>query len=203
MSRSGWVLFLILFLPLAVKAQGGGLDDSTSMEVISSDSDARACYRAASIAARIHYTSTRDLENCDSALSRGAMSPRDRAATLTNRGIIQMALGRHAPALEDFNAALSLRPDFGEVHVNMGNIYFLEQDYASAVGQYSSAIDKQTTKAHIAHINRGMAYERIGNLDQAEADYRAAMALVPGSALPQVRLDQLTRKRQEAAAAGQ
>jgi tetratricopeptide (TPR) repeat protein len=195
-EAANW-LVLLLAVPVAGLAQGR-LEDSTSMEVMVQDDAARGCYRAASIAARIHYTSERELENCTEALERGAMSPRDRAATLTNRGIIYMALSNFDMALQDFNAALALRPDFGEIHVNMGNIYFLKRQYGEAVGQYGAAIDKQTGKAHIAHINRGMAYERLGNFDAAEQNYRDAMAILPDSALPQVRLDELARKRKEA-----
>jgi Flp pilus assembly protein TadD len=42
-----------------------------------------------------------------------------------------------------------------------------------------------------------MAYEKQGDFDNAEQDYRYAMELLPDAALPQVRLDQLLRKKQE------
>lgn len=165
------------------------------MVVMTEDSGAQSCYRAASIAARIHYSSKKELESCSYALNRSAMTQRDRAATLTNRGIIFMALGEYDAAIQDFTGALKLNPEFGEIHVNIGNIYFLDSEFDKAIGEYSAAIDTKAARVHIAHINRGMAYENLGDFDSAEKDYREAMILIPDSALPQLKLDQLFRKK--------
>ena len=195
-------IFLIIFLcyPLLLSAQTGArFRDSTSLDVMTQESDARECYRAAGIAARIHYTSSRDLENCTYALQRGAMSPRDRAATYTNRGIINMSLKNYEDAIADYKAAMELRPDFGEIHINIGNVYFLDQSYFEAIDEYTVAIEKETSRIHIAYINRGMAYEKLGNFDRAEEDYLVAKELLPDAALPQLRLDELERARREAA----
>lgn len=167
------------------------------MDIMGQDSNARDCYRAASIAARIHYTSAREVENCSYALNRGAMSERDRAATLTNRGIIHMALKDYREAIADFSAALELKPEFGEIYINIGNVYYLDGAYSEAIEQYSAAIEKESTRVHVAYINRGMAHEKLGEFDNAEQDYRQAAELLPGAALPQVRLDQLLRKKAE------
>lgn len=197
MCQSRIVLFLILCVPLLALAQdrSSRLNDATSMEVMIQDSEARSCYRAAGIAARIHYASRRDVENCTYALERSAMSVRDRAATLTNRGIILMSLQEYDRALQDFTAALDIRPDFGEVHINMGNIYFLERSYNSAIEQYTAAIEKQSSRIHIAYINRGMAYERLENFDNAEQDYREAMTLLPDSTMVKAKLDEVLSKK--------
>jgi tetratricopeptide (TPR) repeat protein len=196
-------LGLTLLLPILGFAQSQDkftkYQHSTSMEVITDNTHARDCYRAAGIAARIHYTSSREIENCNRALDYGAMSLRDRAATLTNRGIIFMALKDYENAIQDYSSALKLKPEFGEIYVNIGNVYYLRKVFDKAIEEYTSAIEKSTTKIHIAHINRGMAYESLGEFDNAERDYRAAMDLAPDTALPQVRLDQLMRKKQEAA----
>jgi tetratricopeptide (TPR) repeat protein len=194
-------VFLILFLcyPLLVFAQdrSANFKDSTSMDVITNDSGARSCFRAASIAARIHYSSKQELDNCSYALDKSALSFRDRAATLTNRGIINIALENYENAIQDFSAALKLKPELGEVYINIGNVYFLDGAYDQAIEQYTAAIEKQSIKVHVAYINRGMAYEKQGDFDNAEQDYRYAMELLPDAALPQVRLDQLLRKKQE------
>jgi tetratricopeptide (TPR) repeat protein len=167
------------------------------MDVITGDSYARDCYRAASVAARIHYTSHEDLESCEFALRFSAMSLRDRAATLTNRGIIHMSLEDYERAIQDYSSALKLKPEFGEIYVNIGNVYYMGKVFDKAIAEYTNAIHRETTKMHIAFLNRGMAYENLEDFDSAEADYRAAMEIVPEAALPQVRLDQLLRKRAE------
>ena len=169
---------------------------STSMDVLTGNSYARSCYQAAGVAARIHYTSRKELLQCDMALNYGAMSLRDRAATLTNRGIIHMALESYDAAIADYSKALALKPEFGEIHVNVGNVYFLGKVFDKAIEEYTQAIDLESTKIHIAYINRGMAYESLGDFNNAETDYRAAIELLPEAALPQVRLDQLLRKKE-------
>ncbi|MGK0297377.1 MAG: tetratricopeptide (TPR) repeat protein [Gammaproteobacteria bacterium] len=192
------VLLILIFLyPLLVfpQSKSANVEDSSSMSVFTNDSGATGCYRAASIAARIHYTSTKELENCNIALKQSALSFRDRAATLTNRGIIHMALMNYEMAIKDFSSALDIKPDFGEIHVNIGNVYFMDGVYDKAIEQYTSAIVKQTTKVHVAYINRGMAYEKQGDYENAELDYREAMTLLPDAALPQVRLEQLLNKK--------
>jgi tetratricopeptide (TPR) repeat protein len=138
-------LIFILCCPLLVSAQNRSarFEDSTSMDVMTNDSGAKACYRAAGIAARIHYTSVKELANCNNALDKSAMSVRDRAATLTNRGIIYMALNDYDNAIQDFNATIKLKPELGEVHVNIGNVYFLGQEYDKAIEEYTSAIEKK------------------------------------------------------------
>ena len=195
-------LALLLFSPSISIAQQDKFDkyqNSTSMDVITGNGYARDCYRAASIAARIHYTSSKEIMNCNHALNYSAMSLRDRAATLTNRGIIYMALEDYERAISDYSSALKLKPEFGEIYVNIGNIYYLGKVFDKAIQEYTSAIDKATSKIHIAHLNRGMAYENLGDFDNAELDYRAAMELLPDAALPQVRLDQLLQKKEAAA----
>ncbi len=191
------VIFYSIAIPVSSQDMTGRYEDNTSMDVLINDNNAQSCYRAAGIAARIHYTSSREMEKCTLALTRSALSPRDRAATLTNRGIIHMALNHYDAAITDFNGALELKPEFGEIHVNIGNIYFINDDYYGAVQEYTAAIEKETTKAHVAYINRGMAYEKIGDLQNAEKDYRVALEFLPGASLPLVRLDQLLNDRQE------
>ena len=199
MNQPRVYLIFILCCPLLAFAQdrSANFRDSTSMDVMTNDSGARNCYRAASIAARIHYSSSQELENCNNALNRSAMSLRDRAATLTNRGIIHIALENYENSIQDFSSALDLKPELSEVHINIGNVYFLDGVYDKAIEEYTFAIENQSIKVHVAHINRGMAYEKQGDFDNAEQDYREAMNLLPDAALPQVRLDQLFRKKQE------
>ena len=193
-------IILMILVPGMTIAQDSKFEryqHSTSMDVITGNSYARTCYRAAGIAARIHYTSKKELMACDMAMNFGAMSLRDRAATLTNRGIIYMALENYESAIKDYSDALKLKPEFGEIHVNIGNVYFLGKVFDKAIEEYTTAIELETTKIHIAHINRGMAYESLGDFDNAETDYRLVMELFPDAALPQVRLDQMLRKKEK------
>ncbi|NNE36977.1 MAG: tetratricopeptide repeat protein [Gammaproteobacteria bacterium] len=200
MNLIKFTMMLLILVPGMTVAQDSKFrkyQHSTSMDVITGNSYARGCYNAAGVAARIHYTSRKEIDQCDMALNYGAMSLRDRAATLTNRGLIYMALESYDEAIADYSNALKLKPEFGEIHVNIGNVYYLGKVFDKAIEEYTEAIELETTKIHIAHINRGMAYESLGDFDNAETDYRAAAALFPEAALPQVRLDQLLRKKEK------
>ena len=169
--------------------------DSTSIEILSGDNtEARRCYQSASIAARIHYVSRNDLENCDYALTRTALTPRDRAATLANRGIIYMSLDEYDLAIKDYTAAIALKPDFGELNVNIGNIYYLGKAYDKAVAEYTAALDKNTSRPYVAYFNRGMAHESLGDLVSAETDIMTALEMVPGWVAAQKKLDVVQQK---------
>lgn len=133
------IIIMMILAPGMTVAQDSKFEKyqhSTSMDVITSNNYARNCYRAAGIAARIHYTSHKELLSCDMAMNHGAMSLRDRAATLTNRGIIYMALENYESAINDYSNALKLKPEFGEIHVNIGNVYFLGKVFDKAIEEY-------------------------------------------------------------------
>lgn len=183
-----------LVLPATAFAQS--YRDSTSMEVLAFDNTpARDCYQDASIAARIHYTSRKNLENCTYALTRTAMSPRDRAATLANRGIIYMSLDEFAMAVEDYNKAIALKPELGELNINIGNVFYMGDAYDRAITEYTTALEKNTTKPYVAHFNRGMAYENLKNYARAESDYKTAMEMMPEWTAPKTKLAELQQKK--------
>jgi len=191
----GLFLAALVFLPGVTLAKGHY--SGTSIEIIStSNTHARDCYRAATIAARIHYTSRKELENCTFALEYTSLSLRDRAATLANRGIIYMALEDYQNAVRDYSTSLRLMPDFGEIYVNIGNVYYMGKIFDKAVQEYTSALEKNTSQGHVAHFNRGMAYEELGDFENAENDYKAALEILPEWSPPRDKLKELISKKQ-------
>ena len=66
-----------------------------------------------------------------------------------------------------------------------------------AIQQYTTAIELTLRQNHIAHFNRGMAYENNNDFDNAAADYHRAIELSPEWVLPQLRLERLQRKTGE------
>jgi len=188
-----YMLITVLFTPDESIAQ---YHASTSLEMYAvSNSGAQNCYYAATIAARIHYTSRKQIDNCTFALDYTNLSLRDRAATFANRGIIHMALEEYQKAIQDYTTAMKLRPEFGELYVNIGNVYFMGQVYDKAILEYSTAIEKNTSKSYIAYFNRGMSYEGLGNLDNAERDFTTAMELLPEWLQPQIKLKEIQDKK--------
>jgi tetratricopeptide (TPR) repeat protein len=161
------------------------------MNIITDSTYARDCFNAANVAARIHYTTHEDVDNCTLALNFNDLSVQDRAATYTNRGIIHMALEEYEKAVSDYSSALSLEPEIAEIYVNIGNVYYMGKVYDKAIVEYTKAIDMRTSSIHVAYTNRGMSYESLGDLDNAEQDYLTALEILPDSTFLQDKLNQL------------
>ncbi len=181
--------FTLVAAPAPAQAQ--------SMSVIGGNSFARACYTAATLATQLRNADRQDLQECDQALAYGRLSRKDLLATYVNRGIVHAAMEDYAKALKDYRAAIKLEPGSGEVYVNLGNLYFLGQQYAGAIKHYTTAIELTLRQDHVAHFNRGMAYENSNDLAKAATDYRRALELSPQWALPQQRLERLLSRTEE------
>lgn len=141
---------------------------------------ARNCYEAV----KDHLTAPqRALQVCDIALTQEQLSSKNRAATLINRGILYMRDSHHDRAMRDYQEALALTPDMPEAKINLGAMYYYLGRYADAVEALNAGVQvSDETARAAAHYNRGLAYERLGDLDHAYADYRQAVALRPGFA---------------------
>ncbi len=191
------ILILLSFLGLysisIPAAELGGAGGAQSMTVIGDDSHARDCFHAASIAARRDYADPQAIGSCSRALRRSRLTERDRMATFVNRGILYLAQRDLDLAAADFNAAIALQPESGEVFVDRGNMSYMRRDYEEAINDYTRALELGLEKNHIAHFNRAMANEHLRNLDDAKADYQRAMELAPEWFMPRVRLDALTQ----------
>ncbi len=110
------------------------------------------------------------------------MTPDREANALINRGIDYFGIGRSDAALEDFNAALKLKPDLVEGYVNRGAIYYTKHIYDRAIADYDVAIRLAPNQSQ-AYYNRGDAYYDMGDYDHAFADYDRTIQLDPGNAL--------------------
>ncbi len=182
------VLLMVYFLlaPLSSSAQ--------SVTILGDSVDARECYFSAQIAIQMQSTSSSEIETCSRALKLRDLRLRDKAATYINRGILYVAMTEYQKAVKDYASAKALYPDFGAIYVNRGNLFFMGESYDSAVSEYTRALDLGLHQEHVAHLNRGMAYEKLGKYDQAEADYRLAVDLAPEWKLAQSKLEHMLLK---------
>ena len=144
---------------------------------------ARECYENAQLG-----TDSYGLESCDRALKQEQLSARDRAATLVNRGIILNRARKLDAALADFGAALRLNPDLGEAYLNRGNTHFFRREFESALGDYSRAIELETSDLHVAYYNRALVHEVMKDYSAARADLAEALRIAPDFTPAQERL---------------
>ncbi len=147
----------------------------------------RACYEAA----EFRRETRAGLEICTRALNEEALSRRDRAATLVNRGILHMRARDLAAALADYDAAARTDPTLGEVHVNRGiALLHMGGRDREAVEALTRGLALNPSRPEVAYYSRAVAHELLGNLRAAYEDYQAAASARPGWAEP---LEQLKR----------
>ena len=173
-------------LPLRATAQ--------AMSVYGQDPAARECYDSAKRVVAFDGTIAFSQEPCTRALEQRKLRARDRAATHINRGIMRAASHDYPSAMRDYDTALELYPSFGAIYVNRGNIFFLREIYATAIIEYTKALEAEMVEYEVAHLNRGMAHESLGHYPDAEADYRRALALVPNWRIAETKLARLLGK---------
>lgn len=177
---------LLVFIPTLAMTQ--------SVTILGDNTDARDCYFAAQIAVQMQSSSKSDVTTCTRALQTPQLGQRDRAATYINRGILYVALEDYQAAIDDYAKAEELHPEFGALHVNRGNLYFMGQAYDSAIREYNIALQMGVRQQSVAHLNRGMAYEKLGRLREAMADYQQALELAPEWLLVRDKLERVKKK---------
>lgn len=101
-----------------------------------------------------------------------------------------IALGSIDGAWPAIDKAIKLYPDYVDLHFYKGVIFYLKQWYARALAVFDRCLEmgegnirhlvlKGTGSFH-AWYYKGLCYERLGSLDQAEQAYAAALRLAPG-----------------------
>jgi tetratricopeptide (TPR) repeat protein len=159
----------------AVTVVGGGL--------------ARGCYEAVEYA----RVSTSDaIEVCDLALEQEVLTRRNRAATYTNRGILFMRDGRNERALADYKKSLSLMPLL-ETKVNLGAALYGLKRYTEALEVLNEGVTTEEPNARATGFyNRALTYEKLGNVQAAYEDFRAALQVKPDFEAAQKQLTRFT-----------
>lgn len=99
-----------------------------------------------------------------------------------SRGLAYNDIGQHDMAIEDFNKALTLKPDYALLYSNRGLAYNGKGLYNRAIEDYNKAI-LIDPKFALAYNNRGFAYHRKGQYDRAIEDYNRAITLTPNDAM--------------------
>jgi tetratricopeptide (TPR) repeat protein len=144
------------------------------------------CYRAAE-----YGGDPRDsIQTCTYALDSQALTIRDRAATLINRGILRSRTSDADGALSDYNAGLALNGSLGEGYVDRGAVYISLQKYDEALNDINKGIELGAREPHIAYYDRAIVDEAMGNIRGAYEDYKKAVEIEPNFTLA---TDQLSR----------
>ena len=167
------VSFVLLLASLVAPAASAG---AASAAAVIGTGFARSCFDAAT-----RQRSLREaLRLCDSALLDDALAVRDRAATLVNRGIINMQARKFDAALADYDAAIKLSPETAEAWINKGiALVQIGNRDAEAVALLTEGIARSPQQPAVAYYSRAIAYEGLGRPRQAYEDYSRAALLDP------------------------
>jgi Tfp pilus assembly protein PilF len=107
--------------------------------------------------------------------------PNDRrAAILNDRGVANSRLGNHRAAVEDFNRAVQLFPEYAPVYNNRGNTLLALGFTEEALRDFERAIALAPGFA-AAYNNRASALLKLGRTAEAIEDYTRAIRLAPQS----------------------
>lgn len=98
----------------------------------------------------------------------------------TNRGVVLSKKGEFGTALDDFNKALAINPNYREARYNRALVY-------KSLGKFENALSDLDVAIMIkpgaeAYNNRGVVKKKLGDTGGATEDYRKALELSPGSA---------------------
>jgi tetratricopeptide (TPR) repeat protein len=154
---------------------------------------AEACSKAALAGA----SSLRFEKLCTQALDTELLSPRDRAGTYVNRGVMKLRRMEWPDAMKDFDVALKFKPDLGEIYVNRGAAFIAEHRYSDGLADINKGIALGVEEPEKAYYNRALADEGLDDIKAAYFDYQKALQLAPDWDAPKQELTRFHVTRRE------
>ncbi|MCS7249766.1 MAG: tetratricopeptide repeat protein [candidate division WOR-3 bacterium] len=118
-----------------------------------------------------------------------------------NQGYIFLNLNKIAEAIESFQKALELKPNYFEAYFNLGNAYFQKRDFSLAEKNYQKAL-KLNKRIPMVYFQLGRLYTEWNKKEKAIQYYKKLIALEPNNYMGLYNLGLLYRdlgKKEEAA----
>jgi tetratricopeptide (TPR) repeat protein len=97
-----------------------------------------------------------------------------------NRGLAYREAGAYDRAMEDYNRAISLKPDFFRAYNNRGVILIERGMLDEALDDFNRA-SELNPDFYETYMNRGVVYDKKGLFDKAMDDFSMAVSLNPRS----------------------
>lgn len=126
------------------------------------------------IEAKIYFASGQ-LERSVEAFSAAEEKGSDLIDVCMSRGAVQMALGKHEEAKDDFTRVLTEDNDNERAYYFRGIALFALGEYKEAIEDLTLSLIRNNNRG-IAHLARGMAYAELGEEKYAELDLNSAKA---------------------------
>ncbi|HUO99443.1 MAG TPA: tetratricopeptide repeat protein [Rhizomicrobium sp.] len=141
---------------------------------------AHACYAAA----ENQFRSADSEDVCTAALENDPLTPRNRAATYVNRGVIRTGARHLDAALADYEQAIAMgghlsRSDLGVAYVDRASVLCAMTRYREAIDSVNQGLGLGTSRPEMAFYVRAVAEDEMGDLRSAYFDYKQAVAIRP------------------------
>jgi len=95
-------------------------------------------------------------------------------------GIHYMNIDEINRAIEAYTKATTINPKHADAYYNLGYIFtVMVPDYREALSYYSKSLKAKPENNYKAHYGRGYAFEMLGDVINAEKEYRKTLALLP------------------------
>lgn len=117
------------------------------------------------------------------ALAEKDLANEQRATILNDRGVAQWRMRQALAAIDDFNQAVALYPEYAATYNNRGNVLMGIGMLDEAIKDFDRAV-LLSPKYSAAFSNRATAYARLEKFDEAAWDYTQAIRLAPSSPVP-------------------
>ena len=109
------------------------------------------------------------------------MAKKKTAEEWLTEGNGKLAVGNLDGAIESYNKAIKLKPDYAEAYNNRGTAWEGKKEYDKALKDYDKAIELEPNYA-VAYYNRGNTWGEKGEYDKALKDLNKAIELDPNYA---------------------
>jgi tetratricopeptide (TPR) repeat protein len=133
----------------------------------------------AGLAARIRGDFGAAIKLYTKAIDTGSLSDANRAVVLASRGVAYDMIGETDRAIDDFDTAIRLYPDYGKTYIYRGLAWAKKRDFNRASVDFTEAIRRDPSDAFLALSNLGNVNEEIGEHDLAIENYGRAIELNP------------------------
>ena len=163
--RTPWLCCALLLLPQTVWS---------ASTIMFNGSPAQQCYRNV-------INEVSDTEPCSLALESQPLTVYERAATFSNRGILLARSGEASNAVKDHDAAIAMAPEIASFYINRANAYTRLKQFEKGLDDLSRAITIADHTLAIAHYNRALMFNRLGDAQSARNDAEQAAELEPES----------------------
>jgi len=118
------------------------------------------------------------IEDCDWLLDSGKLTKGITPYIFGYRGNMYNLMDQYDRAIQDFDQAIRLKPDYYHAFTARGNSYFMMHQYDRAIQDYNQAIRLKSDYSISYHF-RGLAYKKKGQFSRAIRDFRMALEINP------------------------